>query len=364
MKNRRSTPRFYKRSRKAGLPPGTLVRPADQKGEEVRITWFAYGPDAYEEEETRSTEGLLAGKKRPHVRWINVDGLHVETLEKVGAHYGIHPLVLEDILNTDQRPKMEDYENFVFVVMKMLRYDEALRTIDGEQISMVLGPDFVISFQERAGDVFEPVRQRIRTRESRLRKSGADYLVYRLLDTVVDNYFTILEKIGDRIEDLEAKVMEDPSQQSLRELHKLKREVIFLRKSIWPLREVISGLCRNETRLIEQTTLVFLRDVHDHALQVIDTLENFREMLTGLLDVHISSTGQRMNEVMKVLTIIATIFIPLTFIAGIYGMNFDRGASPWSMPELGWAWGYPSALLLMAVVAALMVIYFRKKGWL
>ncbi|MEW5975477.1 MAG: magnesium/cobalt transporter CorA [Acidobacteriota bacterium] len=358
-------PRFYRRSRKAGLPPGTLQPPVKARREEVQISLFSYSAEKWEKVETNKIEEVLAHPDGATVRWINLDGVHdTGLLEQIGNRFGIHPLVLEDIVNTDQRPKIEQYEDFVFVVLKMLRYTDERRTVEGEQISILLGSRLVISFQERPGDVFDPIRQRIQARDSRIRKSGADYLVYRLLDTIVDNYFVILEKLGERIEDLEAELINRPSRESLQEIYHLKREVMYLRKSVWPLREICNSLEREDSPLVTESTEVFLRDLYDHTIQVMDTLENFRDMLTGMLEIYMSSMSQRMNEVMKVLTIIATIFIPLTFIAGIYGMNFDPESSPWNMPELKWRWGYPLAMAVMVLLAVSMVVYFRKKKWL
>ena len=350
---------FKKRSEKGGLPPGTLVYIGEKKVEKVIITVFNYDSEQYEEKELKSIEECFPYKDRPNVTWINMEGIHqAEIMEKIANHFGIHSLVMEDILNTGQRPKMDDLEDYVYVVLKMLNYNEEDDEIDAEQISIILGQNLVISFQEKERDVFEPIRERIRKNKGRIRKRGADYLAYTLLDSVVDNYFTILEKIGERIEFLEEELVENPSTQTLQEIHRLKREMIFLRKSIWPLREVISGLERGESSLIKETTVIYLRDVYDHTIQVIDTVETFRDMLSGILDVYLSSISNKMNEVMKVLTIIATIFIPLTFLAGVYGMNFRY------MPELEWRWGYFTALFLMAVICIGMVIYVRKKKWL
>jgi len=357
-------PRFYRRSRTAGLPPGTLDRVESKERPQVRISQFSYSVETWGNLENVEVEALSANTEAA-VSWINLDGVHeTQLLEQIGSRFGIHPLVLEDIVNTDQRPKVEQYYNFIYVVLKMMHYNEARETVEGEQISLVLGPRFVISFQERPGDVFDPIRQRIRTKDSRVRRNGADYLLYRLLDTIVDSYFLILEKLGERIEDLEAELMDHPSQESLRKIHRLKREVMYLRKSVWPLRETCSGLNREDSALISASTEIFLRDVYDHTIQVIDTLENFRELLTGMLEIYMSSMSQRMNEVMKVLTIIATIFIPLTFIAGIYGMNFNPQSSHWNMPELNWRWGYPATIAVMATVALVMILYFRRRKWL
>jgi magnesium transporter len=357
--------RFFRRARKAGLPPGSLLEIEKEKRQEVRLSLFSYTAEKWETLETTRIEEIFSARNDAAVCWINLDGVpEPGLLERIGSHFGIHPLVLEDIVNTDQRPKIESYDDFIYVVLRMLRYTDTPKIVEGEQISIVLGSRLVISFQERPGDVFDPIRQRIRTRDSRVRKNGADYLLYRLLDTIVDNYFVVLEKLGERIEDLETELMDNPSQESLREIHRLKREVLYLRKSIWPLREICNGLHREDSPLIAHSTEVFLRDVYDHTIQVIDTLENFRDMLTGVLEIYMSSVSQRMNEVMKVLTIIATIFIPLTFIAGIYGMNFNPEASPWNMPELTWRWGYPMVIAFMGVVAGVMILYFRQKKWL
>ncbi len=350
---------FKKRSEKGGLPPGTLAYVGEKKVEKVIITVFDYDSERYEEKELKSIEECFPYKDRPNVTWINIEGIHqVDIMEKIGNHFGIHSLVMEDILNTGQRPKMDDLEDYVYVVLKMLNYNEEDDEISAEQISIILGQKFVISFREKERDVFEPIRERIRKNKGRIRKKGADYLAYALLDSVVDNYFTILEKIGERIEFLEEELVENPSTQTLQEIHRLKREMIFLRKSIWPLREVISELERGESSLIKETTGIYLRDVYDHTIQVIDTVETFRDMLSGILDVYLSSISNRMNEVMKVLTIIATIFIPLTFLAGLYGMNFKY------MPELEWHRGYFAVLFLMAIIGMGMVLYFRKKKWL
>jgi magnesium transporter len=246
----------------------------------------------------------------------------------------------------------------------MLQWDERRQELTAEQVSLVLGKRFVLSFQERPGDVFDAVRERLRTGKGRIRAAGADYLAYSLIDAVVDGYFGVLEGIGDRLEALEQVLISRPTPQTLREIHTLKREGLFLRKSVWPLREVISGLQRGGSELIASETAVYLRDVYDHTIQVIDTMETIRDMLAGMVDTYLSSVSNRMNEVMKVLTIIATIFIPLTFIAGVYGMNFQPDAGPLNMPELRWAWGYPAVLVVMAVVAALMVLYFRRKRWI
>ena len=348
-----------KRSGKAGLPPGTLVHVGEQKSETVRITYIDYDEKQFQEKEAIGIEECFHFKDTPTTTWINIDGVHnVELIEKIGAKYDLHPLILEDILNTEQRPKFEDYEKYLFIVFKMLRYNEYKQKIESEQVSVVLGQNFVISFQARVGDVFEQIRDRIRSAKGRIRKMGPDYLAYSLIDAIVDGYFTILEKLGEKIELLEEQLVAEPTEKTLQQIHRLKREMIVLRKSVWPLREVIGSLQRTESKLISDVTSIYLRDVYDHTIQVIDTIESFRDMVTGMVDIYLSSISNRMNAVMKVLTIIATIFIPLTFIAGVYGMNFKY------MPELQWRWGYPVILLVMVLVAAVMLLYFRRKKWL
>jgi magnesium transporter len=318
-----------------------------------------YDEARFEEREVKKIEECFVFRERPTVTWMNVDGLHqVEILEKLGECYGLHPLVLEDILNTDQRPKMEDYGEYIYIVLRDLDYSDKSNEIEGEQISLIVGSNFVFSFQEREGDTFDPIRDRIRNNKGRIRKMRADYLAYALLDSVVDNYFIILEKLGEKIEGLEEKLVTDPARETLQTIHHLKREMLFLRKGVWPLREVINSLARGESSLVTEPTRVYLRDVYDHTIQTIDTIETYRDMVSGMLDIYLSSVSNRLNSVMKVLTIIATIFMPLTFLAGVYGMNFKF------MPELEWRWGYPLVWLIMAGIGISMLIYFRRKKWL
>jgi len=349
---------IIKRSQKAGLPPGTLVHIGERKMEKVRISVIDYDAAQFKEMETETIEACFPFKDSPTVTWINIDGVHqVDIIEKLGSCYNLHPLLLEDILNTEQRPKMEDFGDYLFFVLKMLDLGEN-GVIEAEQVSLVLGPNYVISFQEHQGDVFNAVRERIRRNKGRVRKSGADYLAYALMDSIVDNYFLILENIGERIEATEQQLTINPTSETLHSIRKLKMEMIFLRKSIWPLREVISNLERGESPLIHEYLNAYLRDVYDHTIQIIDTVESLRDMISGLLDVYLSSISNRMNEVMKVLTIFASIFIPLTFVAGIYGMNFRF------MPELEWDWGYFVVLFIMALAAGAMLVYFKRKKWL
>ncbi len=348
-----------KRSKKAGLPPGSLVHIGEKKAGELKVTVIDYDEAQFQEREIKTIEECFVFRGKPTVTWINVDGLHqVEVLEKLGECYGFHPLMLEDILNTDQRPKMEDYGDYVYIVLKMLDQSNKNNDIVMEQISLILGPNFVISFQEMGGDLFDPIRERIRNGRGRIRKMGADYLAYTLVDSIVDNYFIIMEKLGEKIEFLEEELVTRPTAETLKTIHQLKREMIFLRKAVWPLREVVGGLERGESSLIKESTRIYLRDVYDHTIQVMDTIETFRDMVSGMLDIYLSSISNRLNAVMKVLTIIATIFMPLTFIAGIYGMNFKY------MPELEWRWGYPVIWLVVILIGVSMLIYFKKKRWL
>jgi len=342
----------------AGLAPGTVVHIGERRIEAARITVFDYDREHCEEQELTTAGACVEFKDKPTVTWLNVAGVHdTGLLEELGTCYGIHPLVLEDIGNTEQRPKLEDYKGYLFIVLKML-YEGEKGEVVTEQMSLVVGPNFVISFQEDGKDVLEPVRARLRSAESRIRREGPDYLAYSLVDAVVDHYFVILEKLGTQIEDVEEDLVQNPSSRSLQAIHRLKREMIFLRKSVWPLREVISGLERRESPLIRESTVVYLRDAYDHTIQVLDTIESYRDMVSGMLDTYLSSMSNRLNEIMKVLTIIATIFIPLTFLAGVYGMNFRY------MPELTWRWGYPLLWLLMALLGLGMLAYFRRRRWM
>ena len=348
-----------KRSDKRGLSPGTLMHVGARKMERTRITVMDYDEGSFIEKEAGSVEECFPFKETATVTWINVDGVHdASIIEKLGARFDIHPLVLEDIMTTTQRPKTEDLGNAVFVVLRMVECDGTARGLVTDQLSLILGPKFVLSFQETEGDCLDPVRQRIRGGKGRIRTLGPDYLAYALVDAVVDHYFVVLEGMGERIDELEERLIADPRRELLHEIHALKREMIDLRKAVWPLREVVTGLERLETPLIKKTTGVFLRDVYDHAVQVVDTVESFREILTSMIETYLSSVSNRMNEVMKVLTIIATIFIPVTFIVGVYGMNFEF------MPELRWRWGYFAVWGVIVAAIGGMVAYFRRKKWL
>jgi magnesium transporter len=293
------------------------------------------------------------------VTWINIDGLaNTDVIEKIGRYFSIHPLILEDLLNTSQRPKMEDLEDYLYLNLKMLMLPGAIGEIKVEHVSFIIGKNYLISFQESIGDVFDPVRERIRKDGGRVRKNGPDYLAYALIDNIVDNYFLVMEKIEEWVEALEEELVVNATQETLPKINRLKKDMLFLRKSVWPLREMILTLERSDSPLIRDDTRIYLRDVYDHAIQVIDTLETFRDMVSGMIDIYLSSLSYKMNEIMKVLTLIATIFIPLTFVAGVYGMNFRY------MPELYWEYGYYAVWGIMIAIVAIMLAYFRDRQWI
>ncbi|MBX7137254.1 MAG: magnesium/cobalt transporter CorA [Oligoflexia bacterium] len=353
-------PRILKsRSRKTGLPPGSLVYVGDKRTAAPKLTAFKYSPTGYEERELKNVENCAELRDPSAVLWVNLDGVdHVDTVSQLGRQFGIHAMVLEDILNTSQRPKKQLSSDYIFMVAKML-YLDPQRRIQVEQVSIVFGRNFVLSFQEEPdSDVFDRVRESIRKNIGAIRTGGADFLAYALLDSIVDQYFVILEEFGERLEAIEQQVINRPELGSSKAIHGLKRDVLFLRRSIWPLREVATSFERSENPLIRPGSMIYFRDVYDHVIEVIDILELFREMVSSMLELYLSSVNNRINEVMKVLTIVTTIFMPLTLIAGIYGMNFDN------MPELHWHFGYVWALGLMLLSALVMVGYFRRRRWL
>jgi len=358
-KSKRRNAALNRRAKKSGLPPGTLVHIGEKREQAVLITYMDYDERSFQEKQRATVEECFAFKDTQTITWINIDGIDdIPIIEKIGKAYDLHPLILEDIVTAGQRPKFDNYDKYVYIVLKMLTYSFATHSVESEQISIVFGPNFVISFQEDVGDIFNPIRDRIRFAKGRVRKMGADYLAYSLIDAIVDGYFGILEKIGERIEGLEDELIERPTESLLRQIHSLKREMMSLRRSVWPLRELINAMQRDESPLISSQTRIYLRDVYDHTIQIIDAIEGFRDIVAGMLDVYLSSISNRTNAIMKVLTMIATIFIPLTFVAGVYGMNFKN------MPEIEWRWGYPAILLLMLAVAGVMVGYFRRRKWL
>lgn len=350
---------FQFNKRKITEPPGTLVYVGEERAQKVGMTVFTYDETNVQEKKIDDLNEIMIEKDKPTITWINVDGIHdIKIIEAIGNKFNIHPLILEDIINSEQRIKAEDLEDYFFLVLKMIYYRPNTKDIAIEQISILFGSNFVISFQECPGDIFDPIRDRIRTGKGRFRKAGADFLAYSLIDAIVDNYFIILESFGDRTEDIEDDLITNPVPETLQVIQTLKREIIIVRKSILPLREVINNLERTESDLINKSTRIYLRDVYDHIINVIDTEELFRDIIAGNLDIYLSSLSRKMNEIMKVLTIIATIFIPLTFISGVYGMNFTY------MPELDWGFGYPLILLIMGGVGIVMLIYFWRRKWL
>ena len=343
-----------------GTVPGTITVDPEAAPPVIRV--IAYGPDEMAEatlDKPADVENYLG--KCPVV-WVNIDGLgEAEVIGKLGELFKIHPLSLEDVVNVTQRPKVENYDEYQFIVTRLAWLRKTLET---EQVSIFLGKGFVLTFQEHAGDCFDPIREHIRKARGRIRSAGADYLAYALLDAIVDNYFPLLEQYSERFEILEDRILARADVHTVGEIHDVKRQLIRLRRAVWPLREAVSLLTRDSSPLIADETRMYLRDCYDHAVQILEIVESHREIASGLMDLYLSSVSNRMNEVMKVLTVIATIFIPLTFIAGIYGMNFNPEVSRWNMPELNWAYGYASSLGVMALVALAFVVFFRRKGWL
>lgn len=341
---------------KAGQPPGTLIYSGEDRFTPVKIMLVQYNADEWLEEEIKDLSRVQEKFKRGYVHWIDFEGVHdVTVIEKCGELFGIHPLTLEDIVNTHQRPKFEEYDDYVLAVMKQMQLESE---IVSEQISIILSHDLVLSFQESRIDCFNALRERIRHSKGRIRKCGADYLTYALLDSIVDGYFLLLERFSDRIEDVEEDLIANPTSTTMRNIHRLKRDIIFIRKAAWPLRDLVSNMERSETNLISASTDLYLRDLADHAARVIDSVETFRDLLASMMDIYLSSISNRMNEVMKVLTVISTIFIPITFIVGVYGMNFKY------MPELDSPWGYPMVWAAMLVIVVTLLAFFRRKRWI
>lgn len=352
---------FDKVTKKPGTAPGIVDHVGEKKMDKVRIRMIRYDAASVDEKEFETIEECLEYYRQSQgVKWINLDGLHdPDILKKIGEAFEIHLLALEDIVNTTQRPKVEAYEQHLFMVLKMFYVREETSEIDAEQMSFILGKDYILSFQERVGDVFGEVRKRLRTGGTGfIRKAGADYLLYALADAIVDHYFVVLEKVGDALEDADEELNGRPSPETLRKVHDLKKQVVYLKKMTWPLRELFGSLLRTESKLIAKKTHLFFRDVRDHTIQVLDSIESFRETIAGLIELYQSSVGNKMNEIMKVLTIIATVFIPPTFVAGVYGMNFEN------MPELHTRFGYfvVIGVILTSIVA--MLIFFRRKRWI
>ncbi|WP_397362363.1 magnesium/cobalt transporter CorA [Olleya sp. R77988] len=342
-----------------GQVPGALIYTGAKEGNKLHLHVFDYNNEDYKEGDLDSVEEAFRFKDSETVTWFNLNGLNfVNEIETIGNHYKLHPLILEDIVNTSQRPKIDTYQDYIFIVLKMMYYDDSEKIIS-EQVSLVLGKNYVLTFQEAEGDVFNSVRQRIKTKKGRIRSEGADYLLYALIDAIVDHYYAIIETMGNKIEDLEDDLFTGLTQEEIaQQIQNLKREVLKIRRAIFPLREIINRLEKNENGLIKEKTTHFFRDVYDHVIQVTETLDIYREMIWSLMDMYMTTISNKMNEVMKVLTIIATIFIPLTFIAGIYGMNFAN------MPELQYKYGYYIVWIVMIVVLVGMLVYFKRKKWL
>ena len=342
-----------------GSSPGTVVFVGEQRLAKVQIDVIHYDGDGWSEELDVSVRSCADVVRQDSITWMNVSGVHdVDLVERLGACFGLHPMTLEDIANTTQRPKVEEFPGYVFMVLKMIAFNEEAKTIDIEHVSVILGDHFVISFLEDDGDVFDGVRDRIRSSSGRIRWMKADYLAYSLMDAVVDHYFLAVERMGDIIEEVDDRLLEDPHPGDIKEIHGLKRSILSLRKAVWPIREEVAMICKSESSLLSADCRVFWRDLYDHCIQIIDLVETHRDILGGMHDTYLSILSHRMNEVMKVLTIISTIFIPLTFIAGVYGMNFKE------MPELEWRGGYYSVWGVMIVIGISLYLYFRRKQWL
>ena len=341
-----------------GAAPGTLVHVGEVQSGDIRIELIRYDGAAIEQSLLARTEDCSHDSQSKITAWFNIDGLHnPEIIRDIGNRFKLHPLVQEDILNTDHRPKIEVHDEYLYIVLKMLHFDESLDSVQFEQVSLIVGDNYVLSFQEKTGDVFDGVRTRLH-QGRKIRQLGPDYLAYALIDAIVDNYFLLLEKLGDAIEELEVELLSQPSPNTLNKIHHFKREMLLLRKAVWPLREVLSSLSRDEHIIMSGDIRLYLRDVYDHTIHIIDNVETLRDLLSGMLDLYISSTSQRMNEIMKVLTIFASVFMPLTFIAGVYGMNFEF------MPELSWHYGYPLIMIMMASIGFGLLYYFKWRRWL
>jgi magnesium transporter len=351
MKNKKSY------SKKAGLPPGKPIFVGEQKVEKPNINVIKYNDTIVKEFNVKNTEEIVGLVSDDTVTWIGVHGLHnVELIQDVCSIFSIHPLVQEDIVHLDQRPKVEDLNDYIFIILRMFYFEN--NNLADEQVSIILGKNYVITFQEKPTDIFEPLKERIRSKKFRVNKQGADYLAYSLIDAIVDNYFVIIETLGDDVEAVEDMLLDNPTNNLLEQIHVLKRHMISIRRSVWPLRELVSKFERMESQLIQESTIIYIRDVYDHTIQIIDSIENYRDILSGMLDTYLSSISYKMNDIMKTLTIMSTIFIPLTFIVGVYGMNFEY------MPELKWKLGYLGVWIVMISISFGLFFFFRKKKWL
>ncbi|MEJ2294276.1 MAG: magnesium/cobalt transporter CorA [Candidatus Lokiarchaeota archaeon] len=347
-----------KKLQKVGLPPGTLIYTGEKPETETKISIIDYNNDEFSIKDSKTIDLNLEMIPKSKIRWINLSGLYnIKLVEDLGNRFNLHPLVLEDILNSDQRPKYEKYEDYIFIVLKSVFIGDITEIIEHDQISFILGPNYVISFHEQESNIFQPIIQRIQQKKGRIRTMGPDYLLYALIDVITDNYFIALENIGEIIESLEDKLIADPRSETLQTIYKLKKKTIDIRKLIWPMRELIYKLQREDTKLIKDELQIYFRDIYDHIFRITDLLENYRDIIFGMLDLYLSSISYKMNDIMKVLTIISTIFIPVSFLTGFYGMNFRY------MPELGNPMSYPIVIVIMIVIAALMLYFFKRKKW-
>lgn len=358
-----------RRKRVPGAPPGMLHESPDTPAQPPVIKLIEYDAGSLEERVITDVAECLPHLTNDRVTWINIDGLgDVNVLRVLGKHFNLHPLALEDVVDVGQRPKVEQYDDYLFIVAHMARLT-AEKKVAAEQVSMFLGKSFLITLQEEAEfDVFEPVRLRIRTASGQLRRLGNDYLAYALLDSIIDHYYPVLESLGNEIDQIEDELAQDPLKRPVGSLHEYKRQLSRIRRWVWPLRDVVNSLLHEETGLISPNTKVYLRDCYDHTVQLMDLVESYRDVLSGLTEIHISSVGLRTNEIMRVLTVVTSVFIPLTFIAGVYGMNFASEKNgqklPWNMPELYHPYGYVICLLVMLLIAVAQLLYFRKRRWL
>lgn len=347
------------RGAKSGMPPGALVHVGRKKRDRVTLTQIEYDATTFNEQIVTDIAALAEARRSPSITWINVSGLHeVDKIAALGTAFDLHPLLVEDMLNADQRPKIDQSTDSIYFVFKLLHWNTDYSAIESEQVSVVLGPRYLVTVQEDLHDPYDPLRARLRSGQGRLRALGADYLAYRLLDIAVDGYFTLLEQIGEQIEDLEEVLVDQPERSMLQAVYRLKRDLLNVRRAVWPLREVISQLQHADPALVAPATQIYLRDVYEHTVTVMETVETYRDVVAGLIDIYLSSISNRTNEVMKVLTIISTIFMPLAFLTGLYGMNFDY------MPELRWRYGYPMVWGIALTVSLVLLYYFRRRDWL
>jgi len=348
-----------KKKKKVGLPPGTLIYTGDKVKEITKIKVTDYNADRFNSEEFKEIQMDLTKIEKPFIKWIDIYGLtQIKVIEEIGRQFNLHPLVLEDILSPNQRPKLEDFGNYIFAVLKKLSWNQEQQDFEYEQISLILGDNYVISFQERDTNLFNPIYERIQVPKGKVRGMGADYLFYVLIDIIIDDYFIVIEKVGENIENIEDILIKNPEPETLQSIYRLKRSSIELRKSIWPIREVINKLQREPSNLIGDELQIYLRDIYEHIFRISDLLENYRDIIFGMLDMYLSSVSNRMNDIMKVLTIISTIFIPLSFLAGFYGMNFLH------MPELTQPFAYPILIMIMVSIVLVMLYFFKRKKWI